>query len=112
MQQLCACHTSSFEAAIQVARSILNHPEAQALLTVNAMNAFNSPNRKVALKTVIKLCPPFSKALLNTHRSDIDLYINGETLSSLEGTIQGGSLAMAMYVIATVSLIKKFQMKV
>ena len=55
----------------------------------------------------MKLCPPLSKALVNTYRSDIDLYIGGETLLSQEGTTQGDPLAMAMYAIATVPLIKR-----
>ena len=48
-----------------------------------------------------------TKALINTYRSDIDLYINGETLLSQEGTTQGDPLAMAMYTISTVSLTEK-----
>ena len=57
--------------------------------------------------SVMKQCPPLSRALINTYRSDTDLYINGETLLSQEGTTQGDPLAMAMYAIATVPLIEK-----
>ena len=55
----------------------------------------------------MKLCPPLSKALVNTYRSDIDLFTSGETLSSQEGTTQGDPLAMVMYAIATVPLIER-----
>ena len=65
-QQLCVGHTSGCEAAVHAARSIFNDPATDAFLMVDATNAFNSLNRKVALKTVMKLCPPLSKALVNT----------------------------------------------
>ena len=55
----------------------------------------------------MKLCPPLSRALVNTYRSDIDLFISGETLSSQKGTTQGDPLAMALYAIATVPLIER-----
>ena len=74
---------------------------------VDTTNAFNSLSRKVALKIIMKLCPPLSRALVNTYRSDIDLFISGETLSSQEGTTQGDPLAMVLYAIATVPLIKR-----
>ena len=65
-QQLCVGHTNGCEAAVHAARSIFNDPATDAFLMVDATNAFNSLNRKVALKTVMKLCPPLSKALVNT----------------------------------------------
>ena len=46
-------------------------------------------------------------ALINTYRSNIDLYINGEIIFSQEGTTQGDPLAMAMYAIATIPMIQK-----
>ena len=66
---------------------------------VDATNAFNSLNRRVALKGVMKLCPLLSRALMNTYRSDIELFISGETLPSQEGTTQGNPLATAMYSV-------------
>ena len=105
--QLCAGHTSGCEAAVHAVRTIFDFPETEAFLTVDATNAFNSLNRRVALKNVMKRCPPLSRALINTYRSNIDLYINGESLLSQEGTTQGDPLAMAMYAVATVPLIEK-----
>ena len=43
-QQLCASHTSGCEAAVHAARSIFSDPAIEALLTVDATNAFNSLN--------------------------------------------------------------------
>ena len=102
-----AGHTSGCEAAIHAGKTIFSYPKTEAFLTVDATNAFNSLNRRVALMNVMKQCPPLSRALINTYRSDIDLYINGETLLSQEGTTQGDPLAMATYAIATVPLIEK-----
>ena len=49
------------------------------------------------------------KILTNTYREDINLYIDGETIYSQEGTTQGDPLAMAMYAIAIRPLINHLQ---
>jgi len=51
------------------------------------------------------LCPSFSTILINTYRTDVNLYIGGETLLSEEGTTQGDPLAMPMYALGVVTLI-------
>ena len=105
--QLCAGHESGCEAAVHALKSIYNSTETDAILTVDATNAFNSLNREVALRNVMQVCPPLATALINTYRSNIDLYINGEIISSQEGTTQGDPFAMAMYAIATIPMIQK-----
>eukprot|EP00731_Ephydatia_muelleri_P028772 Em0020g416a len=57
--------------------------------------------RKVSMKTEV--------VLINTYREDIDLFVDGATLLSTEGTTQGDPLAMAMYGIGILPLIKKLQ---
>ena len=49
--------------------------------------------------------------LINTYREKAQLFIDGETLLSQEGTIQGDPLAMAMYAIAITPLIKDLEDK-
>ena len=83
--------------------------ESQAVLLVDATNAFNSLNRQVALQNIAKICPSLSTTLINTYRDDICLFIDGETLLSQEGTTQGDPLAMAMYAIAITPLIDHLQ---
>ena len=45
--------------------------------------------------------------LINTYREPTDLFVDGDMLSSREGTTQGDPLAMPMYAIATAPLIQK-----
>ena len=47
--------------------------------------------------------------LINTYREYIDKFVDGTTLLSTEGTTQGDPLAMAMYGIGILPLIKKLQ---
>ena len=105
--QLCASHDGGCEATIHAMLQLFNHPHTNAVIQVDASNAFNSLNRQTALTNVLHLCPSLAKVLINSYRSDINLYINGETIMSQEGTTQGDPLAMAMYAISTVPLIHR-----
>jgi len=88
---------------------IFESPETEAAILVDASNAFNSLNRQVALHNIHHLCPSLSKILTNTYRENINLYIDGETIYSQEGTTQEDLLAMAMYAIAIRPLINHLQ---
>ena len=72
-------------------------------------NAFNSINRETAIRNIQHLCPPIAKILINTYREDIQLFIDGATILSQEGTTQGDPLAMAMYAIAITPLIRSLE---
>ena len=72
----------------------------EAVILVDVCNAFNSLNRETALRNILHLRPPSAKILVNTYRDDVQLFIDGDTLLSQEGTTQGDPLAMAMYAIA------------
>ena len=69
----------------------------EALLLVDAENAFNSLNRETALRNVLHLCPSLGRILVNTYREKVSMFIDGEVIHSLEGTTKGDPLAMAMY---------------
>ena len=43
----------------------------------------------------------------NTYHSECDLFVGGSIIKSAEGTTQGDPLAMAMYAVATIPLIKQ-----
>ena len=110
--QVCAGHQGSSEAAIHAMRETFEDPETEAALLVDASNAFNILNRKVALLNIQKPCPSLAKVLINTYRHDLQLFIGGKTLLLREGTTQGDPLAMAMYAIATVPFIHRLQQQV
>ena len=103
--QLCAGQDAGCEAAIHAMRSVFSEESTEAVLLVDASNAFNSLNRKVALHNIPILCPALATVLINTYRADVPLYIDGKHLFSSEGTTQGDPLAMAMYAISVIPLI-------
>ena len=103
--QLCAGHKSGCESAVHAMRQVFESSETEAVILVDATNAFNSLNRQAALLNIRHLCPPLSKILINRYREDAHLFIDGEMIMSQEGTTQGDPLAMAMYAIAVNPLI-------
>ena len=107
--QVCAGHLSGCEAAVHAMRQVFEVPDTDAVILVDASNAFKSLNRQTALRNIQQLCPALSKVLTNTYREDIPLFIDGEVLLSQEGTTQGDPLAMAMYAIAIVPLINRLK---
>ena len=105
--QLCAGQIAGTEAAVHAVRSIFNDDDSDAILLVDATNAFNSLNRSVALHNIQQLCPPLARILINTYRSPASLFVSGDTILSEEGTTQGDPLAMPMYAIAMIPLIRR-----
>ena len=102
--QLCAGQCAGAEAAVHAMRESFTNPNTEAVLLVDASNAFNSLNRQAALHNIRHLCPPIVTTLINTYR-DPTLFIDGFSLLSQEGTTQGDPLAIPMYTIATIPLI-------
>ena len=72
------------------------------MLLVDASNAFNSLKRQAALHNIQRLCPPLATVVINTYRAPTELFVDGDA-----STTQGDSLAMPMYALATIPLIKK-----
>ena len=103
--QLCAGQIAGIEAGIHSVRDLFNKKETEGVLLVDASNAFNSLNRQTALQNARRLCPSLATMLINTYREPTDLFVDGDVLSSREGTTQGDPLAMPMYAIATAPLI-------
>jgi len=107
--QTCAGQNAGAEAAVQCAmKNLFEKEDTEAVLLVDADNAFNRINRQAALHNISILCPSFSTILHNTYGIPIRLFITGEgELSSTEGTTQGDPLAMAMYALAVTPLIRQ-----
>ena len=66
-------------------REVFRTQETEAVLLVDASNAFNSLNCQAALRNIQNICPALSKVLINTYYQDIQLFIDGDILFSQEG---------------------------
>ena len=84
----------------------------EAVLLVDGSNAFNALNRQTALHNIRRLCPTLATSFVNIYMAPSDLYINGNVLLSQEGTTQGDPLAIPMYALAAIPLIKKLKERV
>ena len=104
--KLCGGQFAGCEAAVHAVRSMFQEEDTQGILLADASNAFNSLNRDVALINTCHLCPSLSNILINTYRSDVPLFIDSEVIWSREGTTQGDPLAMPMFAIGVVPLIR------
>jgi hypothetical protein len=89
-------------------RRIYEDSTTEALLLVDAENAFNSLNREAALNNLQYTCPEFFRYVANTYRKPSDLYVanSDDILSSEEGTTQGDTSAMGMYACSLMPLVE------
>ena len=87
--QMCGGQISGIEAAVHAVRTAFDSSNTEAVLLVDATNPFNSLNRQVALQNIRILCPPLATILINTYRAPTELFVDGDTLLSREGTTQG-----------------------
>ena len=105
--QLCLGEKCGIEHAIHSLRHSFDDPENEAILLIDAKNAFNVLNKQTALENVKALCPSLHVALQNSYSHPSHLYIGKSTILSQEGTTQGDPLAMAMYGIAILPLLTR-----
>ena len=101
---------SGAEAAIHAMRKCFESEDCEAVILIDASNAFNSLNRQVALHNIQYICPQFATILINTYRYPARLIINeGKEILSQEGTTQGDNLAMSFYALSTVLMQQKLR---
>ena len=81
--------------------------ECEAIILVDASNAFNSLNIKLALLNIHQLCPSIAIIQTNCYRSEIPLFIDGDIILSSKGTTQGEPLATVKYALGVLPLIHK-----
>ena len=78
----------------------------EAVLLIDAENAFNRLNRQTALLNIRHICPKISTYLINTYRLPARLILGeGVEILSQEGTTQGENLAMAFYALSLKKLL-------
>ncbi|XP_028416582.1 uncharacterized protein LOC114540659 [Dendronephthya gigantea] len=105
--QLCAGQASRCEAAVHAIRDIFEAQSTDAVLLVDADNAFNSLNRAVLLHNIRYLCPPMATYIRNCYNTPSRLFVLGGTeLLSSERTTQGDPLAMPVYAIGIIPLLQ------
>ena len=108
--QKCSGLPAGIEAAVHAMQNIYSRESTEGVLLIDARNAFNSLNRRVALHNVHVQCPSLAKILLNSYGSPARLFVaGGGELASQEGTTQGDPLSMAFYAMATIPLVDHLQ---
>ena len=105
--QTCAGHGAGAEAAIHAMKEIYENEATDAVLLIDATNAFNCMNRSVALHNIQIICPAIATYVINTYRSPSRLFVaGGMEIKSQEGTTQGDPLAMPWYSVNTHTMIE------
>ena len=101
--QTCAGLRSGIEGSIHAVKEIWDEDDTEAALLVDADNAFNRLNRKLALHNIRELCPVFHRYLYNTYQLPATLVIKDtestQYLLSSEGCTQGDVAAMGFYAL-------------
>ena len=93
LPQVCAGQDAGCESLIHAMRTISEDQSVEAVLLVDASNAFNSINRNVFLHSVEVIYPSIARYVKN----------DGE-IQSMEGTTQGDPAVMVIYAIAIIPL--------
>ena len=94
------------EAAIHAMKSVFDDDETEGLLLADTTNAFNCLNREVYLRNIQHICPALSPIAINTYRQPTCLIVGGEVILSSEGTTQGDPIAMPLYALGVLPLLK------
>ena len=111
VDQMCTGQPAACEAVVHAMRKAYENEAADGLVLVDADNAFNRLKRTAALLNIRFLCPPLSICLINCYRCAASLYVSGGlVMSSEEGVTQGDPLAMVMYGLALLPLIRKLNL--
>ena len=106
--QLCAGLEDGCEAAIHAVLQLFHSDDSDAVILVDADNAFNRLNRSVALWNMQFICPALSLYASNCYNTPSRLFVTGGAeLVSQEGTTQGDPLAMPFYALSLMPLLRE-----
>ena len=101
---------SGIEASIHSIKDVWEEQDTEAALLVDADNAFNRLNRRLAIHNIREICPNFHRYIKNTYQEAANLVINDSEstkyLSSDEGCTQGDVAAMGFYGLGIQPLTK------
>eukprot|EP00923_Selenidium_pygospionis_P002843 GHVN01004364.1.p1 GENE.GHVN01004364.1~~GHVN01004364.1.p1 ORF type:complete len:695 (+),score=78.46 GHVN01004364.1:2-2086(+) len=108
--QLCAGMKAGTEGAFHaVSRMLKKVKGSGGVLLVDADNGFNRLNRARELHTARKMWPSAYRCLHNVYQGEAKLHVGDGVLLSREGATQGDPLAMALYAVATLPLIRSLK---
>jgi len=104
--QLCGGQKSGCEAMVHAFSSMFEEEDCDAVLLIDADNAFNRINRKMMLHNIRVVCPIIATYVINTYQHEARLFINGgKEILSKEGTTQGDPAAMPVYALGLAPLL-------
>ena len=104
--QVCAGQKAGCEAAAHAMKEIFEDADSDAVLFIDASNAFNSINREAMLHNIRYLCPPMATYMRNCYGIPARLFVaGGVEIQSAEGTTQGDPIAMPAYGIGILPLL-------
>ena len=108
--QVCAGQSGGCEAAVHAMRDIFEEDDCDAVLLVDAANAFNSINRGAMLENILRLCPIAYVYAYNCYAPHARLFVvGGRELRSKEGTTQGDPVSMGFYGLGLIPLLSKIK---
>ena len=98
--QLCAGQQAGAEAAVHTAKEIFVDKECEAVLLVDAFNAFNTLNIQAMMHNISALCPTLPTYVKNTYEVAPRLFVAKDVEPrSEEGTTQGDPIAVGAYAL-------------
>ena len=104
--QLCAGQEAGSEAPIHAIYDVYQQDGTEAVLLVDADNAFNSINRKAMLHNISITCPLITTFIANCYMKPARLFVVGNhEIKSREGTTQGDPTAMGASALGITPLI-------
>ena len=104
--QVCVGQDPGPEDAIHAMYDLSQQDETEAVLLVDAENAFNFINRKAILHNISIRCPISLPFVSNCNLVPAQLFILGnKEIKSKEGTTQGDPTAMVAYALGVTPLI-------
>ena len=108
--QVCDGQSGGCEAAVHAMRNVFEDDDSDAVLLIDAANAFNSINRCTMLENISRLCPIAYVYAYNCYTLHARLFIvGGRELRSKEGTMQGDPVSMALYGLGLIPLLSKIK---
>ena len=104
--QVCAGLEAGAEATIRAMHDIYNDEHSEAVLVVDAENAFNSINRNVMIHNVSVVCPAISTYVSNCYQSAARLFVIGrKEILTKEGTTQSDPTSMGTRALGVTLLL-------